>query len=59
MTIDEARDALGQKVVYRSSQKAEEGVITSVTNHFVFVRYGADYGSKATSPGDLELMGAR
>jgi hypothetical protein len=43
MTLDEAR------------KLDRGGVITSVGIAAVFVRYGADVGSKATSPGDLEL----
>lgn len=32
----------------------EEGMITSVNDKFVFVRYGNDANSKATNPEDLE-----
>ena len=35
---------------------AEEGVITSVGDRFVFVRYGSDHGSKATSAEMLTLL---
>ena len=48
MTLEEARERVGDKVVYQGVWRPEEGVITSVNNHFVFVRYGDDYGSKAT-----------
>ena len=57
MTLDEARERIGHKVVYRAGvhrknyASTEEGVITSVNDHYVFVRYGADTGSKATYPG--------
>jgi hypothetical protein len=46
------------KLVYRShpDAEAEEGVITSVTGAFVFIRYGADVHSKATRPEDLEPL---
>lgn len=58
MTLDEARELIGQKVVYRAghvpaTEVGEEGVITSVNDTYVFVRYGAHIGSQATSPEDL------
>lgn len=50
MTLDEARAHLGNAVVYNTpGYPPEQGVITSVNAHFVFVRYGADMHSKATS----------
>lgn len=56
MTLGEARDAIGQVVVYRPGGGGlETGVVTSVGDAFVFVRYGADRHSKATRPEDLEL----
>lgn len=56
MTLDEAREHVGSKVVYRTSYgRTEEGVITSVMKTFVFVRYGSDSGSKATQPESLTL----
>jgi hypothetical protein len=51
---------IGRKVIYRaksgqlSTLPPEEGVITSFTDLFVFVRYGGDTHSKATRPNDLE-----
>lgn len=59
MTLDEARERIGQKVVYRAPhitahQAGEEGVITSVNDRFVFVRYGAQAGSQATCAETLE-----
>jgi hypothetical protein len=39
--------ALGRKV---------NGVITSVNDTYVFVRYAGDQHSKATAPKDLELL---
>ncbi len=49
---------VGRTVVYTGNTypggKLEEGIITSFNNTVVFVRYGADYISKATSPTDLE-----
>lgn len=50
-------ERVGQKVVYRAgTSEMEEGVITSVNSSYVFVRYGSNYGSKATNPEDLELI---
>lgn len=56
MTLDEARNAIGLKVLYRSGHTdREEGVINSVNDTFVFVRYGSQAGSQATRPVDLQL----
>lgn len=56
MTLDEAHDHVGRKVVYRPYPSAppEEGVVTSVNTAFVFVRYGDDVHSKATLAAQLE-----
>jgi hypothetical protein len=56
VTLDKARANVGRLVVYRPYAGAtiEEGVITSVSSEFFFVRYGADSGSKATRPEDLD-----
>lgn len=54
-----ARAAVGRKVIYGFGgwkDGVEEGVITSVNETFVFVRYGADHGSKATPPEALTLL---
>ena len=68
MTLDEARAHIGSIAIYRPSYpgaRAEQGVITDVritvrpgkpTEGLVFVRYGSDYGSKATRPEDLTLL---
>jgi hypothetical protein len=55
MTLDEARKHIGNKAVYRAPhvglhEPGEEGVITSVNERWVFVRYLADPVSKATPP---------
>ena len=50
MTLDEARDLIGQRVVYDGT---EHGRITSVNARFVFVRFGQDQHSKAVDPDDL------
>lgn len=57
MTIDEANDAIGRLVVYRShpNDDAEQGVITSVSPSLVFVRYGSQVNSQATPPEMLTL----
>ena len=56
LTLETAREGIGQGVVYQPPgypEGREVGVITSVGDRVVFVRYGADRGSKATSPNDL------
>ncbi len=56
MTLDEALECIGETVTYRpAGQLAEHGVITSVGNRLVFVRYAGDLHSKATDPADLTL----
>lgn len=57
MTLDECREAVGRQVIYRPAHGAnpEQGIITSVGEVYVFVRYGDDQHSKATAPGDLKL----
>lgn len=60
MTLAEAAGHVGAKVLYHDGArgfKPVEGVITSVTDLFVFVRYGTDAGSIATSAADLILAG--
>ena len=60
--IDPRPEDIGRKVVYRARfglldvDVAEEGVITSINNDYVFVRYGHDSASKATHRRDLEWM---
>lgn len=61
--IEPTEADIGRKVVYTGNTypggKLEEGVITSFNpapTGSVFVRYGADVGSKATSREDLEWM---
>lgn len=57
MTLDEARDGIGRLVVYggNGNTMREEGVITSVNNSYVFVRYTGDMGSKATAAEALQF----
>jgi hypothetical protein len=58
MPIEATSQDIGRKVVYRdrSGYKVEEGVITSMNDRYVFVRYGAETTSKATCPKDLEFV---
>lgn len=61
ITLDQARDALASgrtKVAYRApypNAAPEEGVITSVSDRFVFVRYGNGFAGVATDPDGLEF----
>jgi hypothetical protein len=60
MTLDEAAAHVGEKVVYRTAYgRAEEGVITSVNDRWVFVRYGASAGSMPTAPEMLTLLASK
>ena len=54
--INPTQDDIGRKVIYTGNYGGplEEGVITSFNEAAVFVRYGADYGAKATSHCDLK-----
>ena len=60
MTLDEARENIGRRVVYRQLGRRrlvnlDTGVITSVNDVVVFVRYGDDRHSKATYACDIAL----
>jgi len=50
---------IGRTVIFNHhspvSLPIEAGVITSIGNMYVFVRYGSDLHSKATSPDNLEF----
>jgi hypothetical protein len=64
ITIEEARHAVGAKVVYRAphvpdDQPGEEGVITTTSGRWVFVRYGRDAGAQATPPECLQFVNPR
>lgn len=51
------KDDIGRKVIYRRPYcKVEEGFITSMNDHYVFVRYGAGDTSAATDPEDIEFL---
>lgn len=54
ITIEQAREHVGDGVVYKAgTSEVEQGVITSVNETTVFVRYLGDMGSKGTFPEDL------
>lgn len=55
--IDLKPEDVGRKVVYTDNRG--EGVIASFNDHFVFVRYGADVGSKGTRRENLEWLTER
>jgi hypothetical protein len=57
-TLDEASRRIGHRVVYRPAHggPSEDGVITSVNDRYVLVRYGADRGGRATDPARLEFL---
>lgn len=56
--IEPTIDDIGRHVIYVGRNhyggKADQGVITSFSEHYVFVRYGAETHSKATRRVDLE-----
>lgn len=56
--IEPVIEDIGRSVVYIGNRyeggSTEQGVITSISPHYVFVRYGADVTSKATMRSDLE-----
>lgn len=65
MTLDEARSLLSlpeneRRVRYsRDGWFPEEGVITSVSERFAFVRYEGGTHSKAANPADLTLLAGK
>jgi hypothetical protein len=59
MTRDEAAANIGRLVVYRPLPDVmEEGVITSIGDYYVFVRYGTEQTSAGTPPEDLFFASA-
>lgn len=61
ITLDEARERIDSKVVYRAPHVAahepgEEGVITSVNSAYVFVQYKVGGNGIATPPNCLEFV---
>lgn len=60
MTLQECKENIGKSVTYTpfegcDKKLLEYGVITSVNEKNVFVRYGRDLHSKATCPEDIKL----
>lgn len=60
MTLEEATRNIGTYVTYipfKGCDKSqyEFGIITSVNDRYVFVRYGNDLHSKATNPENLKI----
>ena len=60
MSIDEARAHVGDRVVYhpwgeRAGERREYGVITSVNEWYVFVRYDGKQASQGSYPEQLAL----
>ena len=56
--ISPIKSDIGRKVVYRTAPQfePEEGIITSYNDSCVFVRYGEQPNSKATSRCDLDFV---
>lgn len=56
MKLSEARQLVGREVVYteKHTNKKEFGIVTSVNDKYVFVKYSNDTIAKATRPQDLE-----
>ena len=58
--IEPNEQDIGRYVIYTGNRypggKREEGVITSLNDHGVFVRYGAEKHSKSTARVDLEWV---
>lgn len=56
MKLAEARQLVGREVVYteKHTNKKNHGVINSVNDKYVFVRYGNNTIAKATKPQYLE-----
>lgn len=57
MTLNEARELIGHKVVYSDQyiKKNEYGTITYVNDVYVFVKFGNELQSKAVYPKNLSL----
>jgi len=60
LTLEQASKNIGRLVTYRPYKTGplnaiEGGLITSVNDKYVFVRYGSDINAKATRAEDLFL----
>jgi hypothetical protein len=59
MTLDEARDRVGDAVAYHpAGGEPERGTITAASTVYVFVQYPGERGVRATHPEDLTLSTA-
>lgn len=57
MTLDEARDNIGEAVAYHpAGSEPEYGTITAASTVYVFVQYPGERGTRATYPEDLTLI---
>lgn len=58
MTIEEAAASIGHTVIYTSfgGRHTEEGVIASVSNSWVYVRYGTDKHPQGSGAQVLKLV---
>jgi exoribonuclease R len=58
VTLDEARAHVGDAVTYQAHHGAqvEQGVVTSVNDSYVFVRFGANPTSAACRPDHLQPL---
>ena len=58
--IEPTEADIGRLVIYKKDwmepDEHEQGVITSISECFIFVRYGSDTHSKATYRKDLEFV---
>jgi hypothetical protein len=57
MTLDEARDHIGEAVAYHpAGSEPEHGTIAAASTVYVFVQYPGERGTRATYPEDLTLI---
>lgn len=56
--INPKPEDIGRGVLYRHAHdgSTEQGVITSFNDSVIFVRYGSNIGSQATTPSDLTWL---
>lgn len=57
VTIQEAKENIGRKVIYLvGTDRQEEGVISSVNDRCIFVRYGGSCTGQGTRQEDLTFL---
>lgn len=57
ITLEQAKQNIGNKVIYlKGTDRQEEGIISSVNENYVFVRYGGNCTAQATKPKDLVFL---